>query len=161
MTKHCKKVFKLKRLFNKLMRMRTNMNKKGEPMSLGAVITIIILVILLVFVALALSGSFGSLGDYNPFGGGSNIDAVVLGCNTACDGNFIDSWCKFREVRFAKTDSRSGYYRCSELLNGGTINGANLNVIANANMRPGFSKETFPKTSFQLAGIKPCSIQCE
>ena len=112
------------------------MYKKAEPMSLGAVITIIILVILLVFVALALSGSFGNLGDYNPFGGGSNIDAVVLGCNTACDGNFIDSWCKLREVKYGKNDNRNNKYSCNQLLNGD------------------------PNVNIKLAGIKPCDIQC-
>lgn len=131
------------------------MNKKAEPMSLGAVITIIILVILLVFVALALSGSFGNLGDYNPFGGGSNVDAVVLGCNTACDGNFVDSWHKFREVKYGKRDGRNGYYTCNELLNGGTVDNINID---NTNVRPKVVNEKFPKTNFQLVGIKPCSI---
>ena len=112
------------------------MNKKGEPMSLGAVITIIILVILLVFVALALSGSFGNLGDYNPFGGNSNIDSVVLGCNTACDGNFKDSWCsKLRDVRYAKNDLRNGKYACETLL-----------------------KSNDPNV--RLIGIEDCDIDC-
>ena len=131
--------------------LKKRMNKKGEPMSLGAVITIIILVILLVFVALALSGSFGNLGDYNPFGGGSNVDAVVLGCNTACDGNFIDSWCKFREVRFGKGDDRSGAYACDELVVKGILSGRPLGNKLSRPINPG---------NFQLAGIKPCSIQC-
>lgn len=124
-------------------------------MSLGAVITIIILVILLVFVALALSGSFGSLGDYNPFGGGSNIDAVVLGCNTACDGNFIDSWCKLREVRYSKTDPRSGYYTCEELSSGilGPL-GDSLRSSDSTKVR----KEI--PNGLKLVGINPCSIQC-
>lgn len=137
--------------------MSKRMSKKAEPMSLGAVITIIILVILLVFVALALSGSFGNLGDYNPFGGGSNVDAVVLGCNTACDGNFIDSWHKFREVKYGKRDDRNGYYTCNELLNGGIINVNDANIY-NLNVRPKVVNERFPKTNFQLVGIKSCSI---
>ena len=130
------------------------MNKKGEPMSLGAVITIIILVILLVFVALALSGSFGNLGDYNPFGGGSNIDAVVLGCNTACDGNFVDSWCKLRDVKYGKNEDRNGKYACDELFYGITdLRFGNDNKIRSNNIN-------FKPVSFQLAGIKSCSIQC-
>tara|TARA_Y100000310_G_C20681397_1_gene816153 strand:- start:70 stop:603 length:534 start_codon:yes stop_codon:yes gene_type:complete len=83
--------------------MKKGMNKKGEPMSLGAVVTIIILVIVLVFVVLALSGSFGNLGDYNPFGSGSNVEAVINGCNIACNSGAQDDYCRvIRDVRFEK-----------------------------------------------------------
>lgn len=125
------------------------MNKKGEPMSLGAVVTIIILVIVLVFVALALSGSFGNLGDYNPFGSGSTVEAVINGCNIACSSGAQDDYCRVaRDVRFEK-GAEKAKVTCLYMENSGR-----LKVLGRAQEEA--RDRFFPQAGFQFANLATC-----
>ncbi len=65
-------------------------NKRGQELSTGTIILLIIGVIILVLLALGFTSGWGDLGS---FLGQNNVDAIVSKCNSACTENAIYDYC--------------------------------------------------------------------
>jgi hypothetical protein len=79
------------------------MNKRGQDLTLGTVILIVLGIAVLVFLIFGFSSGWGNLWDRitNAVGGKANLDTIRSGCELACAQNSIDNWCNHqRTVRF-------------------------------------------------------------
>jgi len=78
-------------------------NKKGQELTLGTVVLIVLGVVVLVFLIFGFSTGWGNLWDRitNFAGGKVNLDTVRSGCALACTQNSIDDFCTLqRKVNF-------------------------------------------------------------
>jgi hypothetical protein len=81
------------------------MSKKGQELTLGTVILIVLGIAVLVFLIFGFSTGWGNLWDKitNFAGGKANLDTIKSGCALACTQSSVDNWCSYqRTVNFAK-----------------------------------------------------------
>ena len=80
-------------------------NKRGQQMTLGTIIAIVLGIAVLVFLIFGFSTGWGNLWDKitNYGGGSSNLDTIKQACALACTGQSVDSFCnEERIVRYGK-----------------------------------------------------------
>ena len=80
-------------------------NKRGQQMTLGTIIAIVLGIAVLVFLIFGFSTGWGSLWDrITNFGGGSgNIDTIKQACELACTGQSKAAFCtEARTVKYGK-----------------------------------------------------------
>jgi hypothetical protein len=83
-------------------------DKRGQELTLGTVILIILGIVVLVFLIFGFSTGWGNLWDRmsNIAGGKSNLDSIRSGCEVACLSNNVEDFCRFqRTVRYDGTES--------------------------------------------------------
>ena len=70
-------------------------NKRGQQMTLGTIIAIVLGLVVLVFLIYGFSTGWGNLWErVTGFGGGDvNIDTVKTSCTLACQQNSRPGWC--------------------------------------------------------------------
>jgi len=70
-------------------------NKKGQQMTLGTIVLIVLGIAVLVFLIFGFSTGWGNLWErVTAFGGGSaNVDTIVQACALACTGQSSDAYC--------------------------------------------------------------------
>ena len=80
------------------------MGKKGQELTLGTVILIVLGIAVLVFLIFGFSSGWGNLWDRitNFAGGKANLDTIKTGCELACAQNSVSDWCTERTVKFGK-----------------------------------------------------------
>jgi hypothetical protein len=87
------------------------MNKRGQQMTLGTIIAIVLGIAVLVFLIFGFSTGWNNLWDKvgNINSGKSNVDAVVQGCAVACSSQGVDAFCRqLREVDYGDGTSNTG-----------------------------------------------------
>lgn len=93
--------------------MQKGINKKGQDLSIGTLILIVLGIIVLVLLVLGFSLGWGNLWEkINIFGGGNSIGDVVTACNLAGTqgGNGVYGYCQdFKKV---KVDGKTEYVNC-------------------------------------------------
>lgn len=80
-------------------------NNKGQQMTLGTIIAIVLGIAVLVFLIFGFSSGWSNLWDRvtNFVGGSSNIDTIKQSCALACAGQSKDAFCnQERTVKFGK-----------------------------------------------------------
>jgi hypothetical protein len=78
---------------------------------IGLIVTIALILIAALFLILFFTRGSGSFGDFlnNLIGKGSNTDAVISGCNNACNSNSKEAYCsEERTLRFNDKTSYKG-----------------------------------------------------
>lgn len=93
-------------------------NKKGQQMTLGTIIAIVLGIAVLVFLIFGFSTGWNNMWNkITELGGGSvNVDDVVRGCEVACASQSVDAFCRQeRTINYGdgKTDTGS----CKTFLN--------------------------------------------
>ena len=81
-------------------------NKKGQQMTLGTIIAIVLGIAVLVFLIFGFSTGWSNMWDkITELGGGAaNVDDVVRGCEVACAQNSVDAFCRNeRTMKFGQT----------------------------------------------------------
>lgn len=93
------------------------MNKRGEPLSLTWMISIIVLVGFLVVIFLMILGIIPGPTEWfgNIVGGKVNTQAISTGCQTACAGGLDSDWCKARKVYFDEKQKTAEMWSCEDL----------------------------------------------
>ncbi|MDP2946928.1 MAG: hypothetical protein Q8N88_02340 [Nanoarchaeota archaeon] len=79
--------------------------KKGQELTLGTVILIVLGIAVLIFLIFGFSTGWGNLWDRitNWSGGRANLDTIKTGCELACAQNSVQDWCNFqRTVKFSE-----------------------------------------------------------
>jgi len=76
------------------------MNKKGQQMTLGTIIAIVLGIAVLVFLIFGFSTGWNNMwSKITELGGGSaNVDDVVRGCEVACAQQSVDSYCNYERT---------------------------------------------------------------
>ena len=71
------------------------MNKRGAELAISTLVIIVIAVVVLVVLVVGFTTGWGNLwGNIQAFfGGGSNVDAMVRACDTACLTQSKNAWC--------------------------------------------------------------------
>ena len=80
-----------------------DVNKKGQQMTLGTIIAIVLGLVVLVFLIFGFTKGWGNLWDNisNLGGGDSNVDAVINGCELACASENTNAYCvQVRKVKY-------------------------------------------------------------
>ncbi|MFA4960774.1 MAG: hypothetical protein WC548_03875 [Candidatus Pacearchaeota archaeon] len=96
------------------------MNKRGQELTLGTVILIVLGIVVLVFLIFGFSTGWSNLWDkITNWGGGKvNLDTVRQGCELACTMGSVDDFCTLeREVRFS-IELTSGEHKGKKVANG-------------------------------------------
>jgi len=118
-------------------------NKKGQQMTLGTIIAIVLGIAVLVFLIFGFSTGWGNLWDrVTSFGGTSNVDTIVQACALRCSTGDKYSFCtetqtlKFgseRDVLGEEVDdvrdvvqAKSATESCDTLANDGTYSDLNI-----------------------------------
>jgi len=106
-------------------------DKKGQQMTLGTLIAIILGIAVLVFLIFGFSTGWGSLWDKitNIGGGKSNLDSIKTGCELACSTNSVSSFCTDkRTVKFGeKVEIIRGTEKVSKSSAIGSCNNISIN----------------------------------
>lgn len=91
--------------------MAEKFNKKGQDLSIGTLILIVLGIIVLVLLILGFSIGWGNLWEkINIFGGSSSVGDVVTACNLAVTSNNPYDYCQnFRKV---KVNGETIYINC-------------------------------------------------
>ena len=95
-------------------------DKKGQSLTLGTIILIVLGVIVLVFLIWGFANGWGTLWDkILAFGGGgSTVDTIAQSCAIACTTGSINEFCSLqRTVKIDATTEVKGY-SCSQLVEG-------------------------------------------
>jgi hypothetical protein len=90
---------------------RDNMEKRGQGMTLGTIVVIVLAIVVLVFLIFGFSTGWGNLWDRitNLGGGDANVDTIKQACAVACNGNSVDAFCRqSRRVNYGNKDWHSG-----------------------------------------------------
>ena len=100
-------------------------NKRGQDLSIGTLILIVLGIIVLVLLILGFSIGWGNLWEkINIFGGGSSIGDVVTACNLAITSQNTYDFCQnFRKI---KVDSKTEYVNCEDDRVQSGLQGTNL-----------------------------------
>jgi hypothetical protein len=123
------------------------MNKKGQELTLGTVILIVLGIAVLVFLIFGFSTGWGNLWDKitNFSGGKVNLDTVRQGCELACAEASIDDFCVLeREVRFPTKltagqfkDKKTAKASCNSYIeNAANYPGLNIEACASVTCSP-------------------------
>jgi hypothetical protein len=89
-------------------------NKRGQDLSIGTLILIVLGIVVLVLLILGFSMGWGNLWEkINIFGGGgSSIETVISACNLAITSNSHYSYCEdFKKI---KIDGKTEYVNCQD-----------------------------------------------
>ena len=88
-------------------------NKRGQDLSIGTLILIVLGVIVLVLLILGFSIGWGNLWEkINIFGGGNSIGDVATACSLAASSNNKFDYCEnFRKI---KIDGKTEYVNCQD-----------------------------------------------
>lgn len=114
-------------------------NKKGQQMTLGTIIAIVLGIAVLVFLIFGFSSGWTNLWDrvVNIGGGTANLGTIKQSCEIACGANDKDNYCTFkRTVKFGKevenigdaceendgTNAKTCYATCFELVESKQVN---------------------------------------
>lgn len=91
--------------------MKRGLNKKGQDLSIGTLILIVLGIIVLVLLILGFSLGWGNLWEkINIFKGGSSIGDVVTACKIAVTSQDVYSYCQdFKKI---KIDGKIEYVNC-------------------------------------------------
>lgn len=92
------------------------MDKKGQQMTLGTIIAIVLGIAVLVFLIFGFSSGWNNMwSKVTQYGGGSgNVDDVIRGCEIACTGQNTNAYCEqSRTADLGNGTSESG--ACNEL----------------------------------------------
>ncbi len=97
------------------------MGKRGQQMTLGTIIAIVLGIAVLVFLIFGFSTGWNNLFDKigNLGGGKANVDAVIQGCAVACSSNSVDAYCRqSRTVNFGDKKTAKGSCNALEKVKG-------------------------------------------
>jgi hypothetical protein len=86
-------------------------NKRGQELTLGTIILIVLGVVVLIFLIYGFSTGWTNLWDRvtNYAGGKSNFDTINNACTIACSSREREAWCtQQRTVKFGKEIELSG-----------------------------------------------------
>ena len=85
--------------------MKKRMNKKGQELSIGTLILILIGVAILVLLILGFTMGFGFILDIFKLGPGQQLEKVRIGCGIAAEASLTIDFCTtFKEVEIAGKD---------------------------------------------------------
>ena len=117
-------------------------NKKGQQMTLGTIIAIVLGILVLVFLIFGFTTGWNNMWEKitNLGGGSSNVDTIVTSCEIACTSNSVNAYCN------EKKTMRFGEER--------TIDGINMKKIE------GVSCENFAD-DFPNLGVETCGTLCD
>lgn len=89
------------------------LNKKGQDLSIGTLILIVLGIVVLVLLILGFSLGWSNLWDrINIFGGGASLNDVVTACNLAVTSQNSYAFCQdFRKI---KTSAGTEYVNCQD-----------------------------------------------
>jgi len=94
-------------------------NKKGAEMTIGTIVVIVLALVVLVVLVVGFTQGWGNMWTWftNLWGGGgTNLDAVINGCVTACSTKSQSAYCtQLRDVKFGDDKTKNGKYNCKGL----------------------------------------------
>ena len=95
------------------------MNKRGQQMTLGTIIAIVLGIAVLVFLIFGFSTGWGNLWDkVTNFGGGKvNVEVIIQSCTLACQQNNEYSYCSEERMIRTSPDEDSKVVICKNLKN--------------------------------------------
>lgn len=103
------------------------LNKKGQSMTTGEIIGIVLGVLILVFLVVGFTMGWDK---FLPFLTKSNVNGVVQACNIACTTGSQYDYCTLqRDVKFGEDKTNDGKYTCKTL----ESNNVGLSSCANIN----------------------------
>ena len=112
--------------------MKKRINKKGQDLSIGTLILIVLGIIVLVLLILGFSMGWSNLWEkINIFGGGNSLGTVAAACKSAVTSGFNFDYCDFKEVT---VDGKKEWVNCEDgrisdsLENKLTCTGEDINV---------------------------------
>jgi len=122
------------------------MNKKGQQMTLGTIIAIVLGIAVLVFLIFGFSTGWNNMwSKITELGGGSvNVDDVVRGCEVACASQSKNAYCdKERTVKYGKT-----------------VEAWNGTGLSNVTSSVGTCQNMTSSTNYPGVNVKPCLNLC-
>ena len=113
--------------------MKKRMNKRGQDLSIGTLILIVLGIVVLVLLILGFSIGWGNLWEkINIFKGGSSIADVITACKLAiASGNSYDFCQDFKEI---KVDGKKQYANCQDARIESGLEGSKLNCQKDGTM---------------------------
>ena len=119
-------------------------NKKGQQMTLGTIIAIVLGIAVLVFLIFGFSTGWGNLWDrVTAFGGGSaNVDTIVQACALACTGQGVDAYCN--QVRTVNYGVKKEAWNGTGISNVTSSQGTCYNMSSGGDNYPGVSVAPCP-----------------
>ena len=121
-------------------------NNRGQQMTLGTIIAIVLGIAVLVFLIFGFSTGWNNMwSKITELGGGSaNVDDVVRGCEVACASQSKDAYCdKSRTVRFE-----------------GARMSWNGTGVSNVTSTLGTCRNMTSSTNYPNVNVKPCPGLC-
>ena len=89
------------------------MNKKGQDLSIGTLILIVLGIVVLVLLIMGFSLGWSNLWEkINIFGGGSSLSTIATGCNIAATQGDKIRYCQ--EFQSIKVNGKIEYYNCED-----------------------------------------------
>lgn len=87
------------------------MNKKGQDLSIGTLILIVLGIVVLVLLILGFSMGWGNLWEkINIFQGGSSVESVIQSCKIAASSNSVYTYCSdFKQI---KIENKKQWVNC-------------------------------------------------
>ena len=135
-----------KEYFYRLFMRKIGDDKKGQQMTLGTIISIVLGITVLVFLIFGFSTGWGNLWQrITGLGGGEiNVDTTKTSCALTCQQNNVDGFCR-QERKVVIEDGYSTRTNCNALSSG------EVNF---------YKGGTDTKTKQVDVKIDPCSISC-
>jgi hypothetical protein len=122
------------------------MEKRGQQMTLGTIILIVLGIAVLVFLIYGFSTGWSNLWDrVTAFSGKSNIDTIKQACALACTSNSEAAFCS--DVRMVKYGSKVNAWNGSA-------------VVEGVSSSPGTCKNMTDGTKYPGVGVSPCPPLC-
>ena len=102
-------------------------NKKGQQMTLGTIIAIVLGLVVLVFLIFGFSTGWSNMWQrISGYSGTSNVDTIVDSCTLACSSQRVNDYCtEIRTVKFSDKHTESG--SCQALAGVATDDFTNVN----------------------------------
>jgi len=122
------------------------MNKKGQQMTLGTIIAIVLGIAVLVFLIFGFSTGWTNMwSKITELGGGAaNVDDVVRGCEVACASQSVDAYCRHeRTVNY-----------------GATVRAWNGTGVSNVTSSVGTCQNMTSSVNYPSISVKPCPGLC-
>jgi len=131
------------------------MNRRGQQMTLGTIIAIVLGIAVLVFLIFGFSTGWNNMwSKITELGGGSvNVDDVVRGCEVACAGQSADAYCRqSRTVNYGNKTWEKG--SCESLEGSSKINIGSCSLSCSGIVVPSLTSSE-EKEEKKCGGLEP------